>query len=333
MGLISKLFGYGFRGLKVLPEFLLGTGSEAVGAGIRGAKGQSIWTKVKAGGLALEKDIATKAANGGFFKRNFKELISLPKAIKTEAAAGKAAAKALSKSGTLGGFKGVMKAIGKKMPMIGAILTIVIEAPNIIRAFKEGGTKAGLKEIGGAGVELGCMATGAAIGSAICPGIGTIIGGVVGSIAGMFVRGKTFTQKKQEAEQKANEELQIKSIEELRKKGYTDDDIQKLMESGINPSDAINMLNEMEKTQSQTTTSATTASSVTTVPTTIDYSAYPTTQTNPLDFGTYSASALPFGSLSSNYLNDFSYQQPFGSYLGLNYPLYQNNQTLYNFKA
>ena len=184
---IGKLFGYGLRALKLAPEFLLGTGSEVIGKAARHTKG-SIWTKVKAGGLALEKNVARQSAkNGGFFTRLFKNTVGLPKF--------------LANGFKSGGIKGLAKAVGKRMPLIGSLITIACEAPNIYRAFRDGGFMAGMKEIGGAGVELGCMAGGAAIGSAICPGIGTAIGGVIGGIVGMFVRGKTYTDKQEEAKQ------------------------------------------------------------------------------------------------------------------------------------
>lgn len=224
MGLVSTVT----RVAKLAPEFLLGTGAEAVGKGIRTAgKGTSIWTKVKAGGKALEKDIAKKAIQGGFFKRTLKSLLSTPKAILTSGKVGARAAKIAGKSATTGAIKGGFKAISKRMPVIGAVLTLAFEAPNIIKAFKEGGAGAGLKEIGGAGVELGTMAAGAAIGSAICPGVGTVVGSIVGSIAGMFIRGKTYSDKK--AEQEEAQQAQQQPVE------YTQEDIQKLQSYGLTP--------------------------------------------------------------------------------------------------
>lgn len=224
MGLVSTIT----RVAKLAPEFLLGTGAEAVGKGIRTAgKGSSIWTKVKAGGKALETDIAKKAIQGGFFKRTLKSLLSTPKAILTGGKVGARAAKIAGKSAAAGAIKGGFKAISKRMPLIGSVLTLAFEAPNIINAFKEGGVGAGLKEIGGAGVELGSMAAGAAIGSAICPGVGTVIGSFVGSIAGMFIRGKTYSDQK--AEQEEAQQAQQQPVE------YTQEDIQKLQSYGLTP--------------------------------------------------------------------------------------------------
>lgn len=229
MGLLSvlpKALNYAKRAIKLAPEALLGTGSEVIGQGMRAAgKGTSIWTKVKAGGKALEKDVAKKALKGGFFKRTFKDLVNLPKSIIRGSKVGARAAKIAGKSSTKGALKGAFKAIGKKMPMIGAVLTLAFEAPSIFKAFKNDGVGAGLKEIGGASVELGSMAAGAAIGSAICPGIGTIIGGIVGQIAGSCIRGKTYSEKEDEVKQLGVTDDDFK---QLRDQGYSIDDISKL---------------------------------------------------------------------------------------------------------
>lgn len=229
MGLLSvlpKALNYAKRAIKLAPETLLGTGSEAIGQGMRAAgKGSSIWTKIKAGGKALEKDVAKKAIQGGFFSRTFKSLVSLPKAIMNSGKAGVRLAKMAGKSTTMGALKGGLKAIGKRMPMIGAVLTLAFEAPSIFKAFKNDGFVAGIKETGGAGIELGAMAAGAAIGSAICPGIGTLIGGVVGQIAGSMIRGKTYSEKENEVKQLGVTDDDFK---QLRAQGYSIDDISKL---------------------------------------------------------------------------------------------------------
>lgn len=249
MSYVPKLFGYGYRALKLAPEFLIGTGSEAVGQGIRSAgKGASLWTKVKAGGRALEADIAKKALKGGFFKRTFKELLSTPKAVLTSGKAGARLASMTGKSAAAGALKGGFKAIGKRMPVIGAVLTVALEAPNIVKAFKEGGFSAGMKEVGGAGVELGCMAGGAAIGSAICPGIGTAIGGIVGGIVGMFVRGKTYSDKKAEEEAQTQAQTQgatqysDEEVQALRQYGLSDEEIALAQQNGYSIQDIQQLL-------------------------------------------------------------------------------------------
>ena len=189
----AKLFSYGKRALNVAPELILGTGSEKLGSAMRSAKG-SIFTKAKAGAIALEKDVAKKAVSGGFLKRTLKNLISTPKSLLNGAKVGARAAKMAGKSSTLGGLKGIFKAAGKKMPFIGALVTIGFELPNIIKAGKEKGVGAALAETGKAGARLAGGAIGAAIGSAILPGIGSFIGYMAGDILTGMVVGKSYTE-------------------------------------------------------------------------------------------------------------------------------------------
>ena len=251
MGIASiaaKAFGYGKRVANIAPEFLLGTGAEAVGKGIKGAKG-SIWTKIKAGGRSLELDVvAKKAAKGGFFKRTLKELINTPKALLSGGKVGARAAKIAGKSATWGAAKGVGKAIAKRMPMIGAVLTVALEAPSIYKAFKEGGFKGGMKECAGVGTELGCMAAGAAIGSVI-PGVGTVIGGIVGGIVGMFARNAISPEKPKTEQQEGQQPVEYskEDINALRSLGLKDEEIQALQANGYTIEDIEKLLNEQYK--------------------------------------------------------------------------------------
>ncbi len=224
MGLLSivpKLFGYAKRAVKAAPEFILGTGSETVGAAMRAKKG-SIFTKAKAGALALEKDIAKKSLQGGFFKRTVKNLITTPKSLIHGTKVGARAAKIAGKSSFLGGLKGLGKGIAKKMPFIGALLTIGFELPNIFKAGNKEGTGEALKETGKAVGRLAGGAAGAAIGSAICPGIGTLIGWV----AGEWLTGKLIGPSYQEKLDKLAElGIDEKQVNELKKQGYTVDQL------------------------------------------------------------------------------------------------------------
>ncbi|MCM1338821.1 MAG: hypothetical protein NC191_04035 [Muribaculaceae bacterium] len=259
--MVSNLLNYTKRTVKLVPDFVLGTSAETMGAAMRNTPG-SLFTKVRAGGRALEAEVAANSAlHGGFFKRTFKGLASTPRDIARAATEGIKAAKMAGKSTLVGGAKGALKGVGKKLPVVGAVLTIALEAPNIFRAFKEGGLITGLKEIAGAAVELGTMAAGAAIGSAICPGIGTVIGGLVGGVAGMFIRGKTHSDKqdeidavkKQLREKCGLSDEEIKDIQEhefdekyieqvlkekadnqLREAGLTDEQIKKIAKNGYN---------------------------------------------------------------------------------------------------
>ena len=239
----SKALGYGKRIAKVAPDALLGETSDVIGGAMRHTKG-SLFTKGRAGFHALEKHVARQSKNGGFFTRVWKNLKSTPGAVAGGYKTAATAAKAAGKSGLWAGIKGGGKALLKKMPLIGAVLTVALEAPNIISAFKDGGFKAGMKEIGGAGVELGCMAGGAAIGSAICPGIGTAIGAVVGGFVGMFARGKTHSEKKAEKEAEAQAQAQAQQVEyskeeveALKSCGFQDEEIAQLQAAGYTMQD------------------------------------------------------------------------------------------------
>ncbi len=273
MGIMS----YAVRGAKLLPDLLLGTGADVFGAGMRAAgKGSSIWTKVKTGAKTLEN--ANKGSN--FFKRTFKELISTPKDLYRGVKSGASIAKTAGKSGIWGGIKGFGSAIAKKMPMIGAVLTVALEAPNIYKAFKEGGVKEGMKEIGGAGIELGAMAAGAAIGSAICPGVGTLIGGIAGSLIGMFARGKTYSEKQAEAQEQegqATVQYTPEEIQALRNVGLTDEEIALAQQNGYTIQDIAEILNSQAQQAAeaeQAATQQTETQPVTTDPA-LQYPAYP----------------------------------------------------------
>lgn len=105
------------------------------------------------------------------------------------------------------GFWGTTKAIGgqfwKRMPLIGGIMMVGFELPNIISAFKDNGLIGGLTETLKSGTRcLGSMA-GFAIGQALIPI--PIVGGLIGAIGGEWLisklTGKSHTEKKAEAEE------------------------------------------------------------------------------------------------------------------------------------
>lgn len=255
MGILSigaKLFKYGKRALNVAPELILGTGSEKLGAAMRSTKG-SIFTKAKAGAIALEKDVAKKAISGGFFKRTLKNLISTPKSLLNGAKVGARAARIAGKSSILGGLKGILKAGGKKMPFIGAILTIGYELPNIIKAGKEKGIGAALAETGKAGARLAGGAIGAAIGSAICPGIGSFIGYMVGDWLTGKVVGKSYKEEQEEAQETQQEQTPAQptkytesDINQLRQMGLSDEEIAQAQQNGYSVDDIKKLLTQQE---------------------------------------------------------------------------------------
>lgn len=205
----AKALGYGKRALKCAPEFVFGESASVVGKAYKAAPKGSIWSKAKAAGKAFESHVgALNAAKGGFFTRLFKNTVGLPKALTNSTKAGIRLAGMKGTNKFLGGLKGLGKGLGKKMPYIGALLTIAIEIPSIIKGYKKEGVKGALKQTAGAGVELGCMATGAAIGSCICPGAGSLVGGLIGGLVGWGVRALTFPEVEDEEEEVAETEQQ-----------------------------------------------------------------------------------------------------------------------------
>lgn len=86
-----------------------------------------------------------------------------------------------------------IKPLGTTAKVLGrgaVLLNVGIAIKDTHDAYKEGGTKAavkqGTKSAAGIATGLAGAKIGAAIGTAICPGIGTAIGGFVGGVAGYF---------------------------------------------------------------------------------------------------------------------------------------------------
>lgn len=188
------------RVAKVLPDLVLGNGAETAGEAIRTTiknKG-SIFTAAKDGIKAVE----TAGKGLSFWARmtkNIGMIKSMPiEAVKNAGAAGK---------GIFGkawaGIKGFGKGIGKNMPLIGALMTIAFEIPNVVKATKEQGIGQGVKEVGKAAARLCGGGLGAAVGSAFFPPIGTIVGWMVGEWAVSKVVGKSYTEKVMQAEAEA----------------------------------------------------------------------------------------------------------------------------------
>jgi len=190
---IKTFARYGKRFLNTTPELVFGTGAEAAGTAMRNASG-SLFDKAGAGWRALEAN-----GKGSFFKSfigNFKTFLPDMKGFIKEGTEGLTGLAKLK-----GGTKGLFKGISKKMPFIGAVMMMAFELPNIWKATKEQGIMAGLKETVKSGARLVGGGLGSAIGSAICPGIGSLVGWVAGEwLAGKIV-GKSYSEKKAEAEE------------------------------------------------------------------------------------------------------------------------------------
>lgn len=243
MGIASVLFRYGSKALKLAPEAILGTGTEVAGKAMRKTSG-SIFAKAEAGVRALEKDVAKKSTQGGFFSRLWKNVKSFaPDVFHKYPKVGIRAAKIAGKSTTLGALKGVVKGVAKKLPFIGAIATVAFEIPNIIETAKDKGIMAATGEVLKSSARLGGGAAGAAIGSAICPGIGSVVGWVVG---------KSYSEQKAEAQETQAETPQPQQytpeqITKLKELGITDEELSQAQANGFTYEEALKVLQSSEQ--------------------------------------------------------------------------------------
>lgn len=252
MGIASVLFRYGSKALKLAPEAIFGTGTEVAGKAMRKTSG-SIFAKAEAGVRALEKDVAKKSTQGGFFSRLWKNVKSFaPDVFHKYPKVGIRAAKIAGKSTTLGALKGVVKGVAKKLPFIGAIATVAFEIPNIIETAKDKGIMAATGEVLKSSARLGGGAAGAAIGSAICPGIGSVVGWVVGEwLTGMVV-GKSYSEQKAEAQETQAETPQPQQytpeqIAKLKELGITDEELSQAQANGFTYEEALKVLQSSEQ--------------------------------------------------------------------------------------
>lgn len=225
---VPKIFGYTKRLAKAAPYIIFEDaalkGAKAASAVTKGA-GES-WVSVlknmiKEGGKGIEASVAAtkKAVGGNFFKAALRSIKEIPSVIKVStkwsAARALVAAKAAGKTGmaaklagVLGGAKGFFKGIGKKMPIIGNILLVAFELPNIIKATKEQGIGQGVAEVVKAGTRLTAASIASAIGTTLAGPIGGIAGFVIGDWLASKVVGKSYTEKLVQKAEKDAEALE-----------------------------------------------------------------------------------------------------------------------------
>ena len=202
------------RAVKTVPSILFEDGADILVRGARdsfksGIKNnlsikKSILQGLKDGGNKLALDVAKKThANGSVFSRIFKSIKSTPADLVAATKGGASAAKAAGKSGILGGVKGLGKGIWSKMPLVGNLLLIAFELPNIISATKDQGIGQGVAEVAKTTSRLVGGSIGAAIGGMAFGPIGGFIGYGVGEWLTSKVVGKSYSEKIAEAEEKA----------------------------------------------------------------------------------------------------------------------------------
>ena len=221
---VPKLYNYTKRLVKASPYIIFEDAAQG------GAKAAAAVTKtadmtvfqylknmIKAGGKGIEKSIeTTKGAVGkNFFKASWKSIKEIPSVI---GASVKAEAKAATGLGKIwAGTKGFFKGVGKKLPLIGNLMLVAFELPNIIKATKEKGIGQGVAEAAKAGARL----TGASILSAV----GTTVAGPIGGIAGFIIGdwltskivGKSYTEKVEQEKQKDEEALE--RVQQMQQEG------------------------------------------------------------------------------------------------------------------
>lgn len=218
---LSNAWRYIRRAAKIAPDFIVGTGNESFSKtladsfrGVKGADGKrtgglyfkKFWTQFKDAIKASEKhNKAVRNLHGGFWKDMGYQLKTFPKLIGKGWKVGANAATAASKNAFLGGLKGSLGAIGKRLPLLGGIILLATEISNINGGMKEGGIVGGVKEAGKSVARVGTGMLGMAIGTALIPV--PVVGSIVGYMAGDFLAklfvGKNYSERKAEAEMAA----------------------------------------------------------------------------------------------------------------------------------
>ena len=196
--------------LKMYPEFVLGTGYDAFSNRFKAS-----WQVGKNNNLPFKKrfGMAFKAGTdaavrhndrllaqneGSFWKATKNSITSIWPDLQTNWTSAGEAAKAAGKSAGWAKFKSIGKVLGKRMPLIGAALTLAFELPNIIKATANEGVLTGAGETAKTGVRLGISTLCGALTQALIPVpfLGGMVGFVAGDILGRFIVGKSYSEKK-----------------------------------------------------------------------------------------------------------------------------------------
>lgn len=168
----------------------------------KGSDWSNFGTKFKDAIKAVEKhEAGIRAANGGsYFKAFWHQLSTIPDVFKTEWNTATKAAKAAGKSVGWARFGAVNKAFMKRMPLIGGLMAVAFQLPNICAAFKNGGLGTGICEVGKAAAKIGVDTAGFMVGQALIPI--PIVGGLIGCMAagwlGEKILGKGYKEKLEE---------------------------------------------------------------------------------------------------------------------------------------
>lgn len=242
---VSKGMSNVKRAVKAAPDFIFGDQAGTVSNAMKKASG-SIFAKAKAGAKAAIRETERVAAKqgGNFFTRLFKNTKKIFTDIPKHFKLGKrAAAIAGKKAGLKAGLGGVFKGLAKKMPLIGSLVTIGLEVPNIWSAGKDEGFGTALKEAGKAVLRLG----GAAVGAVAGTFLGGPMGGIAGFAAGEWLVGKltgdTYSDKKDFLKEQGIDDAALK---QLKEQGYSFDDIYKQVKAESKVAEAQGELEEVQ---------------------------------------------------------------------------------------
>ena len=185
-------------------NFLLGTGSERMGKEIglaikaRKRAGMSLTKSVGAGfSKGFKRTNADLLKSGGFFKNLWGNLSATPSRM---AAGWKEGTGILSKLGKS------IKPLGKIMPFAMNALWLASSIPDIASRTKDEGLWGGIKETGKAVAKMGIFSLAASVGGAAFGIVGSLGLPIVAMMASDMILGKSYGQKKAEAEEAAKQQ-------------------------------------------------------------------------------------------------------------------------------
>lgn len=203
-----------WRVTKAMPGFILGTEAELMGETLRKSykeKGFSGFRQQIGDAFVkgMENHENAVKANNGFFRKMWADITSIIPDTKNGWKEAGLLAERANKTGLSKlwpQIKSLGKVFGKRMPLIGAALTLAFELPNIAKATWNDGLLSGVGETAKTGVRLGLGAVGGAIGSALIPIplLGSVVGYAIGDMIGKFVVGKSYSEKQAESAQASN---------------------------------------------------------------------------------------------------------------------------------
>ena len=205
---VDSALGTAWKYTKMYPYVVFGTGFDTYSEGFRKSweAGKALKFKDRFTGAFKAGNTAAATAhqqllseNGGsFWQATKKSITSIWPDLRDGWKAAGETAKTANKSKFLARLGSVGKVLGKRMPLIGAALTLAFELPNIIKATANEGVLTGAGETAKTGVRLGISTLLGAITQAIIPipFLGGMVGFVAGDFLGRFIVGKSYTEKK-----------------------------------------------------------------------------------------------------------------------------------------